>query len=145
MLPQLEPARNRGDVGDDAAAAIAKAKDEMEQIKRERRIEHAEAGEQQRAHDGADNDHDARVDSVDQPAGENAADARADEIAGGRAARERHWKGAFAHESVEQNWQIIETQPRRGGEHQRDGADHVPAVENAVRHARGRSQQILPS
>jgi hypothetical protein len=105
----------------------------MKQIKLERCGEDAEAGDEQRAQDGADDDDDTRIDALDQPAGDNAADGRADEVAGSRAARERHREAAFPHEGVEQHRQIIETEPRGGGEHQRDRADHVPAVENAVR------------
>jgi hypothetical protein len=55
-----------------------------------------------RAQSGADNDDDPRVEPLDQPAGENAADAGAEEVAGGRAARERHRETAFPHEGVEQ-------------------------------------------
>src|ERR1043166_7337544 len=86
----FEPARERGDVGNGPAAAVAEAVDKMKQIKLDGRVEEAEAGDEQRTRNGTDNDDDTRVEAIDQPAGEHPADARADEITGGRAARERH-------------------------------------------------------
>src|SRR5215471_7933217 len=68
----------------------------------DRRRENAEAGKQQRAQNGADADNDTRIDALDQPAGDDTADGRADEVARGGAALERGRETALPHERIEQ-------------------------------------------
>ena len=129
----VKPARKHGCHRHQAHGPVRETERDVEGEQLPHLAQHADRGQRQRADHGAAGDDEARIEAVDQPSGDHAADAAGDEEGRRGAAGEPHREAVLGHERGEQDRQIVERQPGGdGGDHQGGGHD-IPAVEDAAR------------